>query len=810
MMIDKLWHDLRMALRSLSRRPGLSAVVVLTLALGIGSTTAIFSVVNGVLLRPLPYEDASRLAMIWENDRATGTVREQASVHDFIDFRERSREFDVMAIYATGNLNLTRASGEPRRLRVVTANADLLGVLGVSPALGREFTAAEDVPGGEQVVLLTHAFWRDAFAAAPDVVGSSIRLNDRGYTVIGVLPAGFDFPDPDYDLWTSLQRDATNSGRARHDVNVLGRLAADSSFAQAADELDSIAADLEASYRENANRGVLVEPLTDYRSGGAKTTLWLLFGAVTTVLAIACANVANLLLAQGAGRAQETAVYVALGASNARLARRFLAEGLVLTGLALLAGGALSIVGLRALLTLAPPQLLGRDVVGLDAWVLLFAAGTSALIGIGCGLLPTLQSRRVNVQSALKEGRSQAEAAAVSKLFMRRCLVAGQTALAVVLLVAAALLIGTLRNLQGVDPGFRADNVLRADLQLPDSRYPRAFQNWPDWPERRNFYSSLLERVRALPGVRAATLASQHPLQAGFTNSFGIVGIPYDSGQGEITIRLVSPTYFDTVGATLLHGRLMDATDDARSEPVAIINEAARQRYFAQLEPLEHALELPWAGIPRRVIGVIENERTLGLDRAAPPAMYVNLLQAPAFGVVTLMVHTDADPLDMAAPVRTSIWSLDPDLAVYNIDTMTSTLAAAMARERFASTILGIFSLIALFLAALGVYGVLSYLVSQRRHEVGVRMALGASSADVLRMVVGQSGWMIGSGLAIGLLLAVGASRWITTLLFEVSPTEPSTYLAVVICLLLAAAVASVLPARRAAAIDPAVSLRGE
>ena len=257
------------------------------------------------------------------------------------------------------------------------------------------------------------------------------------------------------------------------------------------------------------------------------------------------------------------------------MARRFLAEGMVLTGLALLAGGALSVVGLRALLTLAPPQLLGRDVVGLDAWVLLFAAATSALIGIGCGLLPTLQARRVDVQSTLKEGRSQAEAAAVSKLFMRRCLVAGQTALAVVLLVAAALLIGTLRNLQGVDPGFRADNVLRADLQLPDSRYPREFQSWPNWPERRNFYSSLLERVRALPGVRTATLTSQHPLQAGFTNSFGIVGIPYDSGQGEITIRLVSPTYFDTVGATLLHGRLMDTTDDARSEPVAIINEAA-------------------------------------------------------------------------------------------------------------------------------------------------------------------------------------------------------------------------------------------
>ncbi len=429
MVIDNLWHDVRMAGRSLSRQPGLSAVIVLTLALGIGTTTAIFSVVNGVLLRPLPYEDAARLAMIWENDRATGTVREPASVLDFFDFRERSQAFDGMAMYATGSLNLTRAGGEPRRLRVVTASADLLRVLGVAPALGRAITAAEDVPGGEPVALFTHAFWQDAFAAAPEVIGTLIELNDRSHTVIGVLPPGFDFPDLDYDLWIPLQRDSTNSARARHDVRVLGRLAAASSFANASEELASIAADLEASYRENANRGVFVEPLTDYRRGGAETTLWLLFAAVTTVLAIACANVANLLLARGAARAQETAVYVALGASDARLARRFLAEGLLLTGLALLAGGMLSTVGLGALLALAPPQLLGQAVVGIDSRVLLFAAATSALIGVGCGLLPTLQARRVDVQSALKAGRSQAEAAAVSKLFMRRCLVAGQTSL---------------------------------------------------------------------------------------------------------------------------------------------------------------------------------------------------------------------------------------------------------------------------------------------------------------------------------------------------------------------------------------------
>ena len=809
-MMEATAQDLRFAARALRKNAGFSMVVVLTLGLGIGATTAIFSVVNGVLLQPLPYDEPGRLAIIWENDRATGTTREAASVPDYFDFVERTRTFADIGMFSFGPATMSRDDGEPRRVDVGSVTHNVEEILGIVTQVGRGITSAEDQPGGDLVAVLADDFWRSTFNGDEAVLGTTIRVDGNSHTVIGVLPAETDFPVRGFDMWVPMQQSPTSMPRSRHSVRLIGRLAPGVTIAEANADMTAIAADLEMEFpRDNVNRGAFVEAFDEVVRGSMKLTLWVLFGAVTAVLLIACANVANLLLARGADRTQEVAVCIALGAGSGRLIRRFLIESLMLTGVAMALGVALAFFGLNALLAIAPSAMLTTGTTEVDLTALGFALVVSAVIGTLFGLIPTLQARRLDVQSQLKEGRSQAQAASASRQLLRRLLVAGQVAMAVMLLVSATLLMQTLWNLQRVDPGFTAAHVLRADMLLPQERYPRDFAVFPNWIEIQSFNRELLSRVEGLSGVRAAALASNHPLQSGFTNSFSIAGRPPDPDQGEMTVRIVSPGYLDTVGLRLVRGRAIQATDTADTPFVLLLNEAAVARYFPDEDPLGQQIGI-WGGTLREVVGVVENVKMHGLDTAPPAAMYVNILQAPQVGSVTLLVRTDSDPRPLIPAVRESVWAIDGDLAVFRITTMEDTLANAVARERFASVLLAIFAGIAVFIASLGVYGVLSYLVAQRTHEVGVRMALGARRADVVGMVVRQGATMAAAGLALGVAGAVAVSRLLEGLLFGVTPTDPLPYIAVVASLGIAALAACALPALRAARIDPIVSLRGE
>ena len=569
-----------------------------------------------------------------------------------------------------------------------------------------------------------------------------------------------------------------------------------------------IAQELEAEFPANVNRGVFVEPVSEFLRGNVRLTLWVLFGAVLTVLLIACVNVANLFLARGAARARETAVYAALGASYGRLVRRFLVESLLITGVASVAGIALAILGTQALLALAPAQILALGEVRVDRVVLGFTLLVSVTIGVAFGLLPALQASRLNLQAHLKEGRVHGDTG--SRMPLRRLLVAVEIAMSVVLLVSAGLLMTTLRNLQSVDPGFRATNLLRMDYNLPVSRYPRNFAVWPDWPEVNQFHHELVRRVEALPGVESATITTNHPLQAGFTNSFSMNDQPVDRNQGEITTRIVTPGYFETVGVELVSGRLMDSTDDTQTPFVAVANRAAAERYFPDGDVLGSTISI-WGPISREVIGVVGNERIHGLDTDPPPTLYVNMYQAPPVpGSITFMVETASDPIGLSASVRETIWSLDADLAVFNVSTMEQTLRDATARERFTGMVTTVFSAVALFLALLGIHGVLSYAVAQRRHEVGVRMALGATRRDVLGLIVSQGMAMTIAGLVIGLVAAVAVTRLFASLLFGVEPFDVRAYATVALLLGTVALLATALPARRASRIDPMTPLRGE
>ena len=810
MWLDTTLHDVRHAARTLGRNPGFTTIVVLTLAVGIGATTAIFSVVNSVLLRPLPYADAAGLAIVWQNDRATGTVREAASTADYYDFKERGRSFQDLAMFGQGDVNMSRDDGDPRRLNAAVVTHNLASVLGVSPQFGRVFTATEDVPGGPGLVLLSDALWRSSFNADRGVIGQTVVLDDVAHSIIGVLPPDVDFPARDTDVWLPIQQSQASSARNPHWVRVIGRLAPGVTAAEAHGEMVGIASELENEFPANLNRGAFVEPLPDVLRGDLRLTLWVLLGAVFAVLLIACANVANLLLARGAARSRDTAVFIALGAGAGRLSRRFLAEGLLMTLAAGVGGVFLAAFGLELLLAMAPSELLALADVRLDTSVLAFVLVVSTAIGVGFGLIPAAQTRRLDLQSSLREGRTGADAGSLSKMRIRRLLVATQMAMAVVLLVGAGLLLTTLWNLQRVDPGFTANGVLRVDFQLPESRYPRDFAVWPDWPEVNAFHESLIRDVEALPGVEGATITTNHPLDPGFTNSFAIAGRPPDPNRGEMTTRIVTPEYFDVAEVELRDGRLMDDTDGATAPGVVILNQAAAERHFPEGDAMGQRLSF-WGPFEREVIGIVENERMHGLATGAPPAMYVNMYQAPPRPVpVTLMVRTAGDPQQLVSVVRERIWSLDRDLAVFNVATMDETLSGAVAQERFASVILIIFAGVAVLLATLGVHGVLSYLVAQRTHEVGVRMALGASRGQVLRMVVGQGLGLALLGIVAGLIDAVALSSLMASLLFEVSPTDPLTYAVVAIGLALAAAMACGMPARRATGIDPVRALRAE
>jgi putative ABC transport system permease protein len=818
--VDALKGDTRRALRSMASRPAFTAAVVLTLALGIGANTAIFSVVNAVLLQPLPYHDASRLVMLWENDRNSGTVREPASVPDYFDFAARNRVFAGIAGLQPRALNFTASSpgADAELLSAAAVTRDFLPVMGVSPLLGRGFLATEEAPGGAPVVLISEHLWRSRFAASPSAIGERIVLEDSSYTVIGVLPDGLDLPSmppgftslsSDVDVWLPLAATPASSPRSRHDVVLLARLRPGVSAASAQNEMAALAAQLETEYpRDNRARGVFVEPLQSSLVRGVRPALAVLLAAVGLVLLIACANVANLLLARTAARRREVAVRVALGAGASRIAVQFFVESLLLAFVSALAGVGIAALGLRALLSLAPADLPRASAISLDPRVLAFTMLIALALAIAFGLLPAIVSRGMDVQSALREegGRGSSGNRASSRL--RGVLVVLEVALSVMLVTGAALMIRTVWSLRNVNPGFQPERLLEARYQLPPSRYPQDFSNFPRWTEVQGFHRRLIERLETIPGVKSASVSASDPLETGFTNSFVIVGREAEAEhQPEIYVRSASPSYFATAGVRLLRGRMLADGDDAEAPPVLLINEAGAKRFFPHSDPVGQHIRF-W-GASREIVGVVADEKFAGLASETPPAVYPPLWQVP-MPSVSLLVRTTGDPAAAAREVQREMRALDPQVALYDVGTMGEALSRSIGKERFTMLLLGSFAALALVLAVVGVHGVLSYAVEQRRRELGIRMALGAQRSRVLAMVVRQGMTLSLIGIAIGVAGALAVTRLLGSLLFGVGPTDAVTFALVALVIAMAAAIASFLPARAATAIDPATSLRAE
>jgi predicted permease len=825
-MLNDLWSDVRFAIRLLGRSPAFTAASMLTLALGIGATTAIFSVVDAVLLRPVPLPDPDRLVMVWETDRDSGTFREPGAWPDLVDFQQRSRRIDRLAAFIADESILTVGTGEPARVATVHVTHGFSPLLGISPIAGRALGPADDAPGGPATVWISERLWNRLFQRDPAIVGRSINIDDRPRTVAGVMPAGADFgllqmlSAADYsrgfadrdarsevDVWLPLQATEQDFPRDTHPFLLVGRLAPGSRIGAAQEELAGIALDLERAYPANKARGVFVEPLRNVIFGPVEPALAVLLAAAGLVLLIACVNVANLLLARGTSRTREIAVRSALGADMSRLARQFVVENTVLTLTSTVLGVALAAGALQFLLALAPPEIPRLASIGIDGRVLAVATLISIAVGFAFGMLPVWHARRTDILGSLKQEEGRGTAGR-DRGVMRSSLVVAEMALAVVLALAAALLVKSFWNLQHVPPGFDPTGVLKAEFQLPSTRYPVDFKQWPNFKEMHRFNADLLARAAALPGVESAAIAGNHPLDAGFTNSFVVVGREAESQDfPELSIRRVTSGYFRTLRVRLVRGRLLADSDTIASQPVILINEASAERFFPGSDPLGQ--QIAFWGTRRTIVGVLANEKFHGLTAAAPLAAYVPLPQAPsADGGEALIVRTAGDPAALASAVTGAIRGVDPGLAVFGVEPLSQTLAESIGAQRFTMLLLGLFAALAVLLASVGIHGVLSYIVAQRSREIGIRVALGAHPGGVLRLIVGQGARLALAGAAVGVALALASQRVLAGLLFGVPPTDVGTFALVLAILAVVALLSIWIPARRAVRIDPIVALR--
>jgi putative ABC transport system permease protein len=808
-IVETVIQDVRFGVRMMIKNPTFTVVAVIALALGIGANSAIFSVVNTVLLRPLPYKDPDRLVMVWEDDSRHGYPRDTPAAANYIDWRDQNRVFEGMAAMTDQSFNLT-GSGEPERIDGQRVSANLFPLLGVEPQLGRAFVPEEDQPGANHVVILSHGLWQRRFGSDAGIIGKSLTLNGDSHTVVGVMPPQLRFPSPEDELWVPVAfapREAANRGR--HYLNVVARLKPGVTLQQAQAEMSAIAARLQQQYPEqNAELGAAVVPLHEQAVGDIKPALLVLLGAVGFVLLIACANVANLLLARAAVRQKEIATRVALGASRLRLVRQFLTESVLLAALGGGVGLLLSAWGVRLLKAFIPQDISQVKSITLDARVLGFTLLISLLTGLIFGLAPALQASALNLNETLKEGGRDSAAGSRGNR-IRGLLVVAEVAVSLVLLVGAGLLINSFLRLRSVDPGFRSDNLLTMSIVLPQLKYP-------DHARRAAFYDDLLNRVEALPGVKSAAVTSQIPLlRQGDSIGITIEGRPEPSpGQKNIVVtRVVSPHYFQTMGIPLLRGRQFAEQDKADSPGVAVVSEAMARRYWPGEDPMGKRIcpgkpESPEDWIT--IVGVVKDVRQFELNADPKPQMYLSYAQAGFFAPRHLVVGTGGAPRSLASSVRATVWGIDRDQPVSDITTMEDVLSDSVARQRFSMLLLGVFAALALVLAAVGLYGVMSYSVAQRKHEIGIRMALGAQTADVLKLVIGQGLKLVSVGVGIGLAAALVLTRVMSSLLFGVSATDPATFATISLVLLGAGALASYLPARRATKVDPMIALRYE
>ena len=803
-------QDLRYGARMLLKQPGFTLIAVLTLALGIGANTAIFSVVNAVLLRPLPYADDERLVTIWGKLPAAGVKRLYVSIPEFVDYRERTRSFTQVGVYAGTEFTLT-GRGEAERLNGAQVSANLLPLLGVNPVLGRHFLTEEHEPDHSRVVILSHASWQRRFGGDPQLIGQGITLDGANHMVVGVMPQGFRFPGAEAEIWRPIaitNADLSNDERGSHWLRSVARLKPGVTMAQAQAEMDVLARSLQrehpANYEENSGWGIRLVSLRDELVEDVREALLVLLIVVGCVLLIACANVANLLLARAAARQKEMAVRATLGAGRWRLIRQLLSESTLLA----LAGGVLGILlalwGNDYLLKLAPADLTNSGPIEIDGRVLIFTLLVSLLTALLFGLAPAWQSSKLKLNDALKEGGRSASA---GRGRLRNLLVIGEVAVALTLLVGAGLLLKSFYCLLQVDPGFDPASVLTMRLALSPADYSEG-------REQRAFYEQALDRIEALPGVQAAGVVHNMPFGgSGNSRNFSIEGLP--EFPLNVDFFQASPNYFGAMGMRVASGRFFTSGDREGQPRVAVINETLARHFFPDRNPLGRRIKVgnptgpfPWLSI----VGVARDVKQDGLDEEARPALYVPYRQPPLPGwkvqFMFLAVRTQSDPLGLLPALRSAVQSLDKNQPVYRVATMEQLLARTVAARKFSMLLVVLFAAVALVLSVVGLYGVMAYTVTQRTHEIGIRTALGAQPGHVLRLVIGQGMMLALTGVAVGLAGAFGLTRLMKSLLYGVSAVDPATFAGVALLLTAVALLACWVPSRRATQVDPVVALR--
>jgi putative ABC transport system permease protein len=814
--MTSFWQDVRYSLRIIAKAPGFAAIAILTLALGIGANTAIFSVVNAELLRPLPFRDPGKLVRVWETNERTGSKSDSISYPDFADWRRQNQVFEKMGAYTSASYTLTGVE-QPAHLQGQAISADLISLLGAMPEIGRTFLPVEDDPH-HLVAILSHRLWKEHFGGDPAILGRTITLDHNGYTVVGVMPASFEFPlqARPVEIWTSLSplqespdgMPPITQVRGAHFMLGIARLKPGVTLEQAQSAMNVISSSLASKFPDsNKYFGVRLVPEQEEITGAIRPALMVLLIAVGVVLLIACVNVANLLLARATTRAREIAIRAALGAGRVRIVRQLLTESFLLSVLAGALGVILAAWSIDVLVRISPQDLPRAGDIHLDGRVLAFTAILSVLTGILFGLAPALQVTRANLVDTLKEG-ALSTTGGMHRHRLRSSLVIVEMALALVLLVSAGLLIHSLVRLQNVNPGFNPHNVMASNIDLPDEEFPNA--------KKVQFMRDLMPRVRALPGVVNAAAVVPLPMSGNeFQAAVEIEGRPTAKSDELISsIRVITDDYFRTMQIPLLQGREFREQDGDDSTPVVIINEALARGFFPGENPIGKHIR---PGIStderpsrmREIVGVVGNVKHRDLGSEWTPEAYMPFAQLP-FGNMTIVARAANDPYGLAKPIAETVLSVDKAVPSYHSQTVQDYLNGTIAIPRFNTYLLGMFAGLALVLTAVGLYGVISYSVAQRTHEIGIRMALGGQPGDVLRLVVGQ-GLRLGIvGVGLGLAAALFFTRFVSRLLFGITPADPISYAGVVFLLLSVVLLACYIPARRAMRVDPMVALRYE
>ena len=811
-----MWNDIRYAVRAMRMNPGFTLIAVVTLALGIGANTAIFSVVNAVLLRPLPFEDAGRLTVVFGTDVRRNDTHDVVSYPVYQDWKAQSRSFEGMEAWAGWGFNLSTGD-QPEQVNALRITPGLFSLLGVKPALGRSFLPEEQEPGRNHVLLLSHALWVRRFASDPQILGKTVNItadtDAEGYTVVGVMPAGFQYTGPWDQAWVPLLVDPN---RGHGFMTVVGRLKSGVSLRQAQAEMETISAQLAKAYpRPLEGFGVNIVPMHKQMAGELRPALYIFLGAVAFVLLIACANVASLLLARATARQRETAIRASLGASRGRLIRQFLTESVLLSFFGGAAGvliGEWCVAGLVALLGRVDVQIHGLDQIRIDPMVLAFTLLLSMATGLVFGLAPAIQGSGADLNEALKEG-GRTSTTGGRRAGLRKLLVISEVALSLILLAGAGLLMKSFLLLQRVPPGFRPEKLLTMLVSLPRSRYRE--------PQKQSaFFDHVLERISRVPGVRSVGVVNSLPMSGDQdSESFQIENRPAPEGKERSAgDREVNAAYFRTMGIRLLKGRGFTERDSAAAPKVVVINETMARRFWPGEDPIGQNISLEdKPPVWREIVGVVADVRHSGLAREPGPEMYFAYQQGPEASVyysplthLYLMIRSEGDPMSLVNAVRAQILAVDRNQPVAYVRTMERVMADSVLPQRLSLLLIGIFAAVALALAAAGIYGVVSYTASRRTHEIGVRVAMGARSVDVLKLVLGQGLRLVTAGVLVGLVGALALTRVLERILYGVKPSDPMTLAAVSLLLISVAIAASYIPARRAAKIDPVNALRYE